>query len=86
MPYEHKRGRPPAAPRPGAGLAQRPVQVTAYALLMEEEAGPADGRGSGLVHAENVTVRVPIDEAARATYSGPRPRPGAAPRAGAARR
>ena len=66
-PYEHKRGRPH---RGIDGEAQAwpsdRLQVTAYALLLEEELGQPISEGRVRYHAENVTVRVPIDEAARA--------------------
>lgn len=67
VPYEHKRGRPrrDAAGRPEAWPSDR-IQVTAYALLLEEETGQPVLEGRVRYHAENVTVRVPIDGVARA--------------------
>ena len=67
LPYEHKRGRPAAAP--GGGSAAWPsdrLQVVAYAVLLEEAFGQAVPEGRVRYHAANVTVRVPIDDAARA--------------------
>jgi CRISPR-associated protein Cas1 len=64
--YEHKRGRPR---RGGNGAAEAwpsdAVQVSAYGMLLEEELGEPVAEGRIRYHAENVTVRVPLDEAAR---------------------
>src|SRR5438876_835020 len=66
LPYEHKRGQPrrladgTAAPWPSDRL-----QVIAYAVLLEEAFGQPVPEGRLRYHAANVTVRVPIDEAAR---------------------
>jgi len=65
IPYEHKRGR---AFRRGSAAAAWPsdaVQVSAYGMLLEEEIGRAVPEGRVRYHADNVTVRVPLDEAAR---------------------
>jgi CRISP-associated protein Cas1 len=66
IPYEHKRGR--SAGKPGAREAWRTdrVQVAAYALLVEEAHGVPIVEGRVRYHADNVTIRVPIDAAARA--------------------
>jgi CRISPR-associated protein Cas1 len=67
LPYEHKRGQPS---RPERGqLAAWPsdrVQLVAYAVLLEEAFGQAIPEGRVHYHAANVTVRVAIDDAARA--------------------
>src|SRR5215217_211830 len=69
LPYEHKRGRPRRAPDGTAeAWPSDRLQVTAYALL-EEELGEPVPEGRIRYHAENVTVRVPIDEAARAALA-----------------
>jgi CRISPR-associated protein Cas1 len=67
IPYEHKRGKPRRGEggEPEAWPSDR-VQVVAYALLLEEAFGQPVAEGRIRYHAANVTVRVPIDEAARA--------------------
>ena len=67
LPYEHKRGRPAR----GAGEVAEAwpsdrLQVVAYAVLLEEAFGQAIPEGRVRYHAANVTVRVLIDDAARA--------------------
>ncbi|MGH2600603.1 MAG: CRISPR-associated protein Cas4, partial [Dehalococcoidia bacterium] len=66
VPYEHKRGRARRGTggEPEAWPSDR-LQVTAYALLLEEELGRPVPEGRVRYHAENATVRVPIDAAAR---------------------
>jgi CRISPR-associated protein Cas1 len=66
IPDEHKRGR---ARRDGTTPVARPsdrLQVVAYAALIEAATGQAIPEGRVRDHADNVTVRVPIDDAARA--------------------
>jgi CRISPR-associated protein Cas1 len=67
VPYEHKRGRPARA---DDGTAEAwpsdRLQVIAYAVLLEEAFGQRIAEGRIRYHAANVTVRVPIDEQARA--------------------
>jgi CRISPR-associated protein Cas1 len=65
IPYEHKRGR--SAGSPGAREAWRTdqIQVAAYAMLVEESHGRTLGEGRVRYHADNVTVRVAIDEELR---------------------
>ncbi len=66
IPYEHKKGRG----RKGAGgLEPWPsdrVQLTAYAMLLEESGGEPIAEGRIRYHGDNQTVRVAIDEDARA--------------------
>jgi CRISP-associated protein Cas1 len=66
IPYEHKRGR--SAGKPGAREAWRTdrVQVAAYALLVEQAHGRPVSEGRVRYHADNVTIRVPIDAEMRA--------------------
>jgi len=64
IPYEHKRGRPKRVDKTPAPWQSDALQVTAYAMLLEEETGEHIPEGRIHYHAENVTVRVPIDEAA----------------------
>jgi CRISP-associated protein Cas1 len=67
VPYEHKRGR---SARSREGVAETwpsdRLQVIAYAALVEEHTGREVLEGRVRYHADNVMVRVPIDEQARA--------------------
>ncbi len=66
LPYEHKRGR---CRRGDAGPEPWPsdrLQVIAYAVMIESATGQVVPEGRIRYHAENVTVRVPIDDLARA--------------------
>ena len=67
LPYEHKRGQPrrPNGQQPDAWPSDR-LQIIAYAVLLEEAFGQPIPEGRIRYHAANVTVRVPIDDAARA--------------------
>ena len=69
IPCEHKRGRcrREADGSAGAWPSDR-VQVVAYARLLEETFGRSVAEGRVRYHADNVTVRVPVDEAARAEF------------------
>jgi CRISPR-associated protein Cas1 len=65
LPYEHKRGR---ARREGKAAEAWPsdrLQVVAYAALIESATGETVAEGRIRYHADNVTVRVPMDEQAR---------------------
>lgn len=67
LPYEHKRGRPArSAGEVAEAWPSDRLQVVAYAVLLEEAFGQAIPEGRVRYHAANVTVRVPIDDAARA--------------------
>jgi CRISPR-associated protein Cas1 len=66
LPYEHKRGQP--ARPPGRDPAPWPsdrLQLIAYAVLLEESFGQPIPEGRIRCHAANLTVRVPVDDAAR---------------------
>ncbi len=67
VPYEHKRGKPA---RSADGSAEAwpsdRLQVIAYAMLLEDTFGQVVPEGRIRYHAANVTVRVSIDETARA--------------------
>jgi CRISPR-associated protein Cas1 len=66
LPYEHKRGR---CRRGEAGPDAWPsdrLQVIAYASLIASTTGQSVTEGRVRYHADNVTVRVPFDESARA--------------------
>jgi len=60
--YEHKRGR--SAPKREAWESDR-VQVGAYAMLVEDALGQRLEEGRVRYHADNVTVRIPIDDGLR---------------------
>jgi CRISPR-associated protein Cas1 len=66
LPYEHKRGKP-ARPdgKTAAAWPSDRLQIIAYAVLAEETFGQPVPEGRIRYHAANVTVRIPIDEAAR---------------------
>ena len=67
LPYEHKRGRPARGPDNVAqAWPSDRLQVIAYAVLLEDAFGVPIPEGRIRYHATNVTVRVPIDDAARA--------------------
>jgi CRISPR-associated protein Cas1 len=65
IPYEHKRGRSArsADDKPEAWASDR-LQVIAYAALVAEHSGQEITEGRIRYHADNVMVRVPIDDAA----------------------
>lgn len=67
LPYEHKRGRSRREGNelPSAWPSDR-LQIGAYAMLLEEASSESIPEGRLRYHADNVTVRVPIDEALRA--------------------
>ncbi len=67
IPYEHKRGHPRrlADNTPSPWPSDR-LQLIAYAVLLEEAFGAPIPEGRIRYHAANVTVRVPIDDVARA--------------------
>jgi CRISP-associated protein Cas1 len=69
IPYEHKRGRPArdAEGKPEAWNSDR-LQIIAYSLLVEEQTGRPMLEGRVRYHADNVTVRVSIDEKVRADF------------------
>jgi CRISPR-associated protein Cas1 len=67
FPYEHKRGKPRRLPdgQPVPWPGDR-LQILAYAALVEEALGTPVSEGRIRYHADQVTVRVPFDEQARA--------------------
>jgi CRISPR-associated protein Cas1 len=67
LPYEHKRGQPRrlADNTPAPWPSDR-LQLIAYAVLIEESFGEPVPEGRIRYHAAGVTVRVPIDDTARA--------------------
>jgi CRISPR-associated protein Cas1 len=66
VPYEHKRGRcrRGESNRPEAWESDR-LQVAAYAMMLEEALDQPIPEGRVRYHQDNVTVRVPLDGAAR---------------------
>jgi len=65
IPYEHKRGRPRRDDDSVTAWPSDVLQVSAYGMLLEEETDEIVEEGRVRYHAENVTVRVPLDEDAR---------------------
>ncbi len=67
VPYEHKRGR--ARVREGKTTSEAwpsdALQVAAYSMLLEEATGETVAEGRVRYHADNTTVRIPLDAAAR---------------------
>jgi CRISPR-associated protein Cas1 len=67
LPYEHKRGQPRRLDDGSAAAwPSDRLQVVAYAALIEEAFGQPVPEARVRYHAANVTVRVPIDDQARA--------------------
>ncbi|MCD9186642.1 MAG: type I-MYXAN CRISPR-associated endonuclease Cas1 [Pyrinomonadaceae bacterium] len=69
IPYEHKRGKSArsADGKPEAWASDR-LQIIAYCLLVEENLGKEILEGRVRYHADNVTVRVSVDEKARTDF------------------
>ena len=65
IPYEHKRGRSAKGEGGAEAWPSDRLQVCAYALLLEEHTGTAIDEARLRYHADNVTVRVAVDAAAR---------------------
>lgn len=65
-PYEHKRGRCRKGPAGPEAWPSDRLQVIAYAALIASCTGQPVAEGRVRYHADNVTVRVPFDDAARA--------------------
>ena len=65
IPYEHKRGRSAKGDNGPQAWPSDRLQVFAYALLVEEHTGTPIEEARIRYHANNTTVRVPVDEAAR---------------------
>jgi CRISPR-associated protein Cas1 len=69
IPYEHKRGRSKRENNISEAWPSDRLQVVAYAILIESATGETIPEGRVRYHAENVTVRVPIDDQARQDLS-----------------
>jgi CRISPR-associated protein Cas1 len=65
VPYEHKRGRPMDTPDGHAAWPSDALQATAYAMLLEDHLHVPIHEARVRYHAANVTVRIPVDDAAR---------------------
>jgi CRISPR-associated protein Cas1 len=65
LPYEHKRGRSHKEGKAAQAWPSDRLQVIAYAVLIESATGQPVSEGRVRYHADNVTVRVPIDAEAR---------------------
>lgn len=70
IPYEHKRGKSARSMdgKPETWASDR-LQIIAYSLLVEENLGKAIFEGRVRYHADNATVRVPLDEKAREDFA-----------------
>jgi CRISPR-associated protein Cas1 len=66
IPYEHKRGKCRRDGKIAAAWPSDRLQVVAYAALIESATGERVAEGRIRYHADGVTVRVPLDDAARA--------------------
>ena len=66
LPYEHKRGRCRRGDSSPEAWPSDRLQVIAYAALIASTTGQPVAEGRIRYHADNVTVRVPFDDAARA--------------------
>lgn len=65
IPYEHKKGHPKREGKIASAWPSDALQVCAYGMLIEEKTGQQIKEGRVRYHAENITVRVSIDDSAR---------------------
>jgi CRISPR-associated protein Cas1 len=65
IPYEHKRGHARTGPQGAEAWPSDRIQACAYAMLLEEHIGTPVEEARVRYHGNNVTVRVPVNEAAR---------------------
>jgi CRISPR-associated protein Cas1 len=65
LPYEHKRGRSHKDGKVATAWPSDRLQVIAYAALIQSATGQTVTEGRIRYHADNTTVRVPFDDAAR---------------------
>jgi CRISPR-associated protein Cas1 len=65
IPYEHKRGKAAGTPKAREAWPSDRLQVGAYALLTEEAVGQVVDEARVRYHADNVTVKVAVDESLR---------------------
>ena len=66
IPYEHKRGKARRDGKVAVAWPSDRLQVVAYAVLIESSTGETIPEGRVRYHADNATVRVAVDSAARA--------------------
>jgi CRISPR-associated protein Cas1 len=62
VPYEHKKGKPRRDGKIVSAWKPDAIQVSAYGMMLEEQTGKIIPEGRVRYHAENITVRVPLDE------------------------
>ncbi len=65
IPYEHKKGRSLRIDKKPYAWPADEIQVTAYGMLLEENTGLKVSECRIRYHSENVTVKIPFDEAAK---------------------
>src|SRR4051794_29750726 len=65
LPYEHKRGRCRREDKTPEAWPSDRLQAVAYAVLIESATGEKVPEARIRYHADNVTVRVPVDDPAR---------------------
>jgi CRISPR-associated protein Cas1 len=65
IPYEHKRGRSHKVDSQAQAWPSDRLQVIAYAALLESATGQTISEGRVRYHADNASVRIPIDDQAR---------------------
>ncbi len=70
LPYEHKRGRCQKEGKTATAWPSDRLQVIAYAALIQSVTGQPVAEGRIRYHADNTTVRVPFDDAARQELTG----------------
>lgn len=69
LPYEHKRGRSAGQKGAREPWPSDRIQLGAYAMLVEERTGEPVREGRIRYHADNVTLRLPVDDQLRADVS-----------------
>ncbi len=69
LPYEHKRGRSAGQKGAREPWPSDRIQLGAYAMLVEEGTGEPVREGRIRYHADNVTLRLPVDDQLRADVS-----------------
>lgn len=65
IPYEHKKGRARRSGKTAVPWPADALQVSAYGMLLEDETGSVIPEGRVRYHADNISVRVPLDGEAR---------------------
>ncbi|KAF1083924.1 CRISPR-associated protein Cas4/endonuclease Cas1 fusion [Sporotomaculum syntrophicum] len=65
IPYEHKKGKPRREGKKAVAWPSDILQVSAYGMLIEEETGQQIRELRIRYHAENITIRTPLDDKAK---------------------